>query len=64
MVRMTNSTLTIPPVNEIIARQRACREELLALKRLEKLARAAEAAREARQHHEIFVERRAVAPSP
>jgi hypothetical protein len=41
--------LTIPTLDTILARIRACRDELAALRRLERLARAAEAAREAQQ---------------
>jgi hypothetical protein len=51
--------ITIPPLEELRTRLKACREEMLALRRLERLARAADLARDievARQAHERQLE--------
>jgi hypothetical protein len=41
-----NHTITLPSLDEITARIRACREELTALKKLQRLAKAAHLANE------------------
>ncbi len=44
--------ITLPTPDEIAERIRACREELVALKKLQRIARTAQAAREAHERRQ------------